>query len=324
METEGNCKPEDGLLRPTGQAPVSCHLGCITMRDETCYLISDNGSYRPEATLSLRRLADRLGSRVGKTVHPVSLLHSARIPVDQLDGIAAEIFEPFVIKKLEEGVRRFHVTPLFFGPSAAILEYMPQRVEVLRASWPDLEVRISPCLVNPEEAEDERMANILIDHIETVREQRGFKTPSVALVDHGAPRIKVTEVRNHLAGQLRHLLQEGDFPVVTACSMERRDGDEYAFNEPLLERVIGSAGFEKEVIVSMLFASPGRHAGPGGDVAKICEEATGSRPELEWQMTELVAGHDGIIDLLASRFEEGVASEPVSWEGEIPNWEPPK
>ena len=294
------------------------------MRDETCYLISDNGSYRPEATLSLRRLADRLGSRVGKTVHPVSLLHSTRIPVDKLDGIAAEIFEPFVNKKLEEGVRRFHVTPLFFGPSAAILEYMPQRVEVLRASCPDLEVRISPCLVNPEEAEDERMAKILIDHIETAREQRGFKTPSVALVDHGAPRIKVTEVRNHLAMQIRRLLNESEFPAVTACSMERRDGDEYAFNEPLLERVIGSAGFEKEVIVSMLFASPGRHAGPGGDVAKICEEAAGSRPELEWQMTELVAVHDGIIDILHSRFEEGLASEPVSWEGEIPSWEAPK
>ena len=294
------------------------------MSDETCYLISDNGSYRPEATLSLRRLAERLGSRIGKTVHPVSLLHSTKIPPDKLGGIAAEIFEPFVIKKLEEGVRRFHVTPLFFGPSAAILEYMPQRVEVLRASWPDLEVRISPCLVNPEEAEDERMATILIDHVETAREQRGFKTPSVALVDHGAPRIKVTEVRNHLARQIRKMLAESDFPVVAACSMERRDGDEYAFNEPLLKRVIGSAGFEKEVIVSMLFASPGRHAGPGGDVAKICGEVAGSRPELVWQMTELVAGHDGIIDILHSRFEEGLASKPVFWKGKIPNWEAPK
>ena len=294
------------------------------MKDETCYLISDNGSYRPEATLSLRRLADRLGSRVGKTVHPVSLLHSTKIPVEKLDGIAAEIFEPFVNKKLKDGVRRFHVTPLFFGPSAAILEYMPQRVKVLRASWPDLEVRIGPCLVNPKDEGDERMARILIDRIHATREQQGFKTPSIALVDHGAPRIKVTEVRDHLAKQIRHLLAESDFPEVTACSMERRDGDEYAFNEPLLERVIGSEGFQKEVIVSMLFASPGRHAGPGGDVARICEESATSQPGLAWQMTELVASHDGIIDILASRFEEGVASEPVSWEGETPNWEAPK
>ncbi|MEM1296155.1 MAG: cobalamin biosynthesis protein CbiX [Verrucomicrobiota bacterium] len=289
------------------------------MSDKTCYLITDNGSYRPDATLSLRSLAERFGARISESVEPVSLLHSTKISPDKLGGISAQIFEPFVVRKLEEGVRRFHVTPLFFGPSAAILEYMPQRVEFLRATWPDLEVRISPCMVNPEDADDKRMATILTDRIHATREQRGFKTPSVALVDHGAPRIEVTEVRNHLAKQVRHLLAENDFPEVVACSMERRDGDEYAFNEPLLERVIGTEGFREQVIVSMLFASPGRHAGPGGDVAKICEEAAGSHPDLEWQMTDLVAGHDGIIDILSARFEEGRTSEPVSWEGEIPS-----
>jgi sirohydrochlorin ferrochelatase len=276
------------------------------------------------ATFSLRSLAQRLGKQVGKTVHPVSLLHSTKISPEKLDGTPAEIFEPFVLKKLEEGVRKFHVTPMFFGPSAAILEYMPQRVEVMRADWPDLEVYISPCVVNLDHKSDERMAQILIDQIHKTREQRGFKSPSIALVDHGAPRIKVTEVRNLLGEQVRRLLAEDEFPHVVACSMERRDGDEYAFNEPLLERVIGTDGFQNEVIVSMLFASPGRHAGPGGDVAKICEEAAESYPDLQWQMTELVAAHDGIIDILADRFKEGLNSEPVSWEGEIPNWEAPK
>lgn len=294
------------------------------MSDEICHLISDNGSYRPEATLSLRSLAQRLGKKVGKTIHPVSLLHSTKISPEKLDGTPAEIFEPFVLKKLEEGIRKFHVTPMFFGPSAAILEYMPQRVEVMRADWPDLEVYISPCVVNLDHKSDERMAQILIDQIHKTREQRGFKSPSIALVDHGAPRIKVTEVRNLLGEQVRRLLAEDEFPHVVACSMERRDGDEYAFNEPLLERVIGSEGFRNEVIVSMLFASPGRHAGPGGDVAKICEEAAEAHPDLQWQMTELVAAHDGIIDILADRFEQGLKSEPVFWEGEIPNWEAPK
>jgi hypothetical protein len=201
---------------------------------------------------------------------------------------------------------------------------MPQRVEVMRATWPDLEVRISPCVVDLDDPGDERMAQILIDQIHASREKRGFTSPSIALVDHGAPRIKVTEVRNHLGEQVRRLLPECEFPKVVACSMERRDGDEYAFNEPLLERVIGTEGFHNEIIVSMLFASPGRHAGPGGDVAKICEEAAESHPDLQWQMSELVAGHDGIVDILSDRFAEGKASDPVSWEGEIPNWEAPK
>ena len=105
--------------------------------------------------------------------------------------------------------------------------------------------------------------------------------------------------------------------------MERREGDEYAFNEPLLENVIGAEEFQKEIIVSMLFASPGRHAGPGGDVAQICQEAAEKYPELKWHMTDLVAGHDGIIELLAERFHQGHKSPPVAWEGEIPEWNAP-
>jgi len=93
--------------------------------------------------------------------------------------------------------------------------------------------------------------------------------------------------------------------------MERREGDEYAFNEPLLERVIGSEGFQDEVIVSMLFASPGRHAGPGGDVAQICARSAARHERLRWAMTDLVASHPLLLDLLAERYGQGMASEPV-------------
>ncbi len=281
---------------------------------ECCYLITDNGSYRPEATFSLRDLAKRLGEQVGETIHPVSLLHSTKIDAEKLDGVKAEIFEPFIKKKRAEGIHKFMVTPMFFGPSAAIKEYMPQRVEDLKTNgWDELEVQIAPCVVEPLDPEDTRMAQILVDQILAAKEQQGYSRPAIALVDHGAPRIKVTEVRNHLGEQIRKLLPEEVFPHVTACSMERREGDEYAFNEPLLENVIGTDGYRDEVIVSMLFASPGRHAGPGGDVAEICEEAASAHKGLRWQMTELVGRHDGIIDILAERFVQGQASEPVRW-----------
>ena len=290
---------------------------------ETCYLITDNGSYRPEATFSLRSLAKRLGDQVGQLIHPVSLLHSTKISPSKLDGIPAEIFEPFIIKKREDGFNRFHITPMFFGPSAAILEYMPQLVEKLRPNWPELEVRIAPCVVDVLDSEDTRMAQILADQILATRDDQHYEQPAVAVVDHGAPRKAVTEVRNHLASQVRKLLPEDEFPTVLPCSMERREGDEYAFNEPLLENIIGSEHFRKEIIVSMLFASPGRHAGPGVDVAQICKEAAEEHPELRWKMTELVAGHDGIIELLAMRFHQGLESKPVSWEGAIPEWSAP-
>ena len=291
---------------------------------EICHLITDNGSYRPEATFSLRSLAERLGEKVGETIHPVSLLHSTKISPDKLEGIPAEIFEPFIKKKRKEGINRFHITPMFFGPSAAILEYMPQRVEGLRVKWPELEVRIAPCVVNVDDKSDTRMAQILVDQILSAKKQQNYTQPAVAVVDHGAPRIKVTEVRNHLGEQVRQLLPLDQFPLVTACSMERRDGDEYAFNEPLLENLIGAEGFQKEVIVSMLFASPGRHAGPGGDVAQICKKAAESHSNLHWQMTDLVATHEGIIELLAERFQQGLKSSPVEWSGDIPEWNAPK
>lgn len=283
------------------------------MNDDICCLITDNGSYRPEATFSLRGLAERLGKQVNHQIHPVSLLHSTKISADKLDDIPAEIFEPFIKKQREKGFNRFMVTPMFFGPSAAILEYMPQRVEDLRKNWPELEVQIAPCVVDLSKPEDTRMAQILVDQIQACHKREDFGQPAVAVVDHGAPRVKVTEVRNLLGEQVRNLLPKESFPEVVACSMERREGDEYAFNEPLLEHVIGQPGFQKEVIVSMLFASPGRHAGPGGDVAEICSEAAEAHSGLKWCMTDLVAGHDGIIEILAERFQQGMESEPVRW-----------
>ncbi|MEM0896898.1 MAG: cobalamin biosynthesis protein CbiX [Verrucomicrobiota bacterium] len=281
---------------------------------EICTLITDNGSYRPESTLSLRALAKALGHRVEKEIHPVSLLHSTKIPPEKLGGVPAQIFEPFIKKRREEGINDFLVVPMFFGPSAAIKEYIPQRVTELKANgWSELSVRVAPSVVEPLDEKDQRMASILVEHIREEKARHAMKSASVAIVDHGAPRIAVTKVRNFLAKQVRQLLPEGEFPCVEPCSMERRDGDEYAFNEPLLENLLGSDGFCNDTIVSMLFASPGRHAGPGGDVAEICHEAAEKSPGIRTFMTDLVASHPGLIEILAERFEQGLASNPVEW-----------
>ncbi len=278
-------------------------------------MITDNGSYRPESTMSLRSLAERLGAQVGHTVHAVSLLHSTKIDPEKLGGVPAEIFEPFIKKMRKEGYNRFHVTPMFFGPSAAIKEYMLQRVEALQqGGWDELEVYVAPCVVEPLDPADTRMAQILVDNVYETMKTEGYTRPSVALVDHGAPRKTVTDVRNHLAAQMRTLLPQDTFPHVEPCSMERREGDEYAFNEPLLEHIVGQPGFQNEVIVSMLFASPGRHAGPGGDVWEICKDAAEEHSTLSWKMTDLCAKHDGLIEILAERFQQGMDSDPVCWD----------
>ncbi|MFT4639985.1 MAG: sirohydrochlorin ferrochelatase [Verrucomicrobiales bacterium] len=280
-----------------------------------CITLTDNGSLRPEATFSLRQLAKTLGERVGHPIHAVSLLHSNRIPAEKLDDVAAETFEKFAIARhAEHGTNDFLVSPLFFGPSAAIAEYLPQRVDVMMEEhdWPKLRVRVAPCLVDLEAKDDYRMAEILAELVRSKRQEMESDTVSVGLVDHGTPRITVTQVRNFLAEQLKHLLGEG-FDEVRPCSMERREGSEYDYNEPLLERLLGQPGYQKDVIVSMLFLQPGRHAGAGGDVAEICGAAEKACPGLRTHMTDLVGTHPALIDLLAERLEAGFTTDPVSW-----------
>ena len=57
----------------------------------------------------------------------------------------------------------------------------------------------------------------------------------------------------------------------TAC-MERREGKEYDFNDPLLETLLEDKKVSGGscVILAQLFLAPGRHAGPDGDITQIC------------------------------------------------------
>lgn len=285
-----------------------------------CITLTDNGSLRPEAVFSLRHLAELLSARTGYPIHPVSLLHSHKISAKKLHGVPAETFEKFVLSRRAQGVDEFVVLPLFFGPSAAIAEYLPQRVEAIREAqnWPALRVQMAPCLVNPEAKDDVRLANILADLVRAKQRDIVAEQVSVALVDHGSPRVAVTQVRNFLAEQLAQLL-ENTVTDVRPCSMERREGAAYDFNEPLLERLLGRPGFERHVIVSMLFLQPGRHAGPGGDVASICQEAEQTCPGLQTYCTDLVGSHPALIDLLAERLQAGLEAEPVSWKAMVTN-----
>jgi sirohydrochlorin ferrochelatase len=118
-------------------------------------------------------------------------------------------------------------------------------------------------------------------------------------------------VREHLARQLRTRLGPAVCGVL-AASMERRAEPAYDFNEPLLKRAFDRPGFDAgPVIVAMLFLSPGRHAGPAGDIARICAAAEQHHPELRIVMTDLVGCHPGLIPILVDRVHAGLASPPL-------------
>lgn len=261
-------------------------------------ILTDNGSLSPASALALRALAGKVAARVGEPVAPVSLLHSSTITPEALGGERAEILEPFLEKKLREGIARFRVLPAFFGPSLALTDYLPKRVAALKRRFPELDVRLAPCLCDTPE-DHAVVADILVRRIRD-KMTPGVR-PAVVLVDHGSPARAVAEVRDRLAESVRDRL--GDtVSGVLAASMERREGPEYDFNEPLLAAALRSPGFDRgPVIAALQFLFPGRHAGAGGDIAAICDEARRDRPELRVVTTETVGDDDAMAALLARK-----------------------
>ncbi|OHE80550.1 MAG: hypothetical protein A3G75_16255 [Verrucomicrobia bacterium RIFCSPLOWO2_12_FULL_64_8] len=267
-------------------------------------LLFDNGSLRPEATLRLRTIARELEAALGVEVRAVSLLHSSAIDPAQLGGRAARLLGPALKAALQSGGREFVLLPLFFGPSAALADYVPERLSHLRAQFPAMKVRLARCLVDPAASADTRIAAILADLVRAEIGRVGLTRPKVALVDHGSPRRAVNVVREWLGGQMRGLLG-GEIDRLETASMERRPEPEYDFNEPLLATLLQRPDFAQgDVVVARQFFAPGRHAGMGGDIEAICAEAQKRRAGLRIHLTGPVGGDARLIDVLADRYRE--------------------
>lgn len=267
----------------------------------TSVLLVDNGSLEPAAVLRLRALADALGGRLGRPVEPVSILHADRVPAAQLGGRLAEVLEPALRRRLEAGVSSFLLVPLFIGPTRALSEFVPLAVERLRPEFPALQVRVAAPLHGEN---DDRLARILADQVaaELTPGVDSAGEVRVAVVDHGSPVRAVAAVRDQVAAQLAQRLR-GRVAAVAPCSMERRPGAEYDFNEPLLAHLLAAAPWNQgPVVVAHLFLLPGRHAGPDGDIAKICQAAEqSSGGSLQITRTGLLGDHPMLLDILHDR-----------------------
>lgn len=274
-------------------------------------LLVDNGSLEPAATLALRTLAKRVAAAANIAVRPVSLLHSSALAPELLDGQSAEILEPTLRMLAGEKAWEIVILPLFIGPSGAMVNYLPERVSHLRQTWPLLKVRVAPCLVNTTQTHDTRLATMLTDRVRATAQENNFSRPAIAVVDHGTPERAVNAVRELITVQMRTFLGDS-VRAVTACSMERRPGPEYAFNEPLLEHLLDTPEFSRgEVIIARLFLQPGRHAGPGGDLEQIAWSATSHHSSLKIAFTEPLGSHPDLVPLLVERLTQGQNSTPL-------------
>ncbi len=270
---------------------------------DECFLV-DNGSLRAEATRSLRGIAAQLTERVEFRVEPVSLLHSDKVPAEALGGQTAETLETALRRRAADGLQSIGVLPLFFGPSRALTDFIPARINKLKKDWPALEVTLAPPLSDGSEPADDMLAQMLRDGVLSTIQEKNLDRPGVVLVDHGSPIEPVTAVRDRLGERLEKLLCDSACGYSVA-SMERREGEAYAFNEPLLETVLRQSPFcDGDTVISLLFLNPGRHAGADGDIAEICQAAETEQTNLRTHMTDLLGTHPLLIDLLAERFAQ--------------------
>ena len=276
-------------------------------------MLTDNGSRRAAATLNLRRLAARLSAACDREVHPVSLQHANRIPPEQLGGVPAQILEEFLRARLDEGRREFVVLPLFFGMSRALTGFVPDLVSGLREEYGGFECRLAGVL-SPLPQGEPLLADILADNVRQASGNLAHDVDRVILVDHGSPIPQVSAVRTRLAEMLRERLA-ADIRLEQAV-MERRPGEAYDFNGALLEQVLQTpvpSGEIQTVVLAMLFMSPGRHAGPGGDIETICANASARDPSLRLAVSPLIGEHPLLIEILKQRLEPvlGVGAQSV-------------
>ncbi|MDA9764194.1 MAG: cobalamin biosynthesis protein CbiX [Opitutales bacterium] len=264
----------------------------------------DNGSVRADAYRNLRSIASRVSESISNSVIPAPLLHADKIPEADLDDERVTLLEAAIKEAYSSGERSFEIIPLFFGPSGALVDYLPRRLKGLMKHCPEMEVRILNPLYVSSENGGASLATILKERVVSVQMKEGLQNFNVVLVDHGSPRQEVTNVRNAVGEILNQSFGEGLNSLI-AASMERRPGEQYAFNEPLLANALESFGdHPKPIILAHMFFSPGRHAGPEGDITAICEASVLKNPALQIHKTELIGSHPLLVELLANRWQE--------------------
>jgi len=264
-------------------------------------VLIDNGSLNPKSVLEARALASELSERLGEAVDTVSVAHSDEIPESELGGTSAVLWKTYLEEADEQGICNVFVLPLFVGPGFALKKAKTLALK-LQKGESRVDVRWANTLVSRSE-EDALLVELLSENVIQAldtQEKQG-PHPRVLLVDHGSPFEDVTKCRDYAADRLSESLRY-QVESVVACSMERREGREFDFNEPSLKRALDEARSDgvATVVICHLFLFSGRHAGFGGDIDEICDRA-GWGTDSGLAKTELIGSHPKVLELLEKR-----------------------
>ena len=257
-------------------------------------LLVDNGSLEPAAHEALRRAAAAIAGRAGTPVEAVSWKHSNRVTAESLRGGRAWTLGPWIRAQVEAGEREYLIIPYFDSPQGAIGSALRRDLEDLRDELGGFDFSFTDGL-----SSGDGLTAIVTENVRRACVSQSLARPAVVVVDHGGPSRASAAVRDRTADAVRAGLGN-EVGRVAAASMESPDGAEFSFNLPLLAEVLAAAGFDSgDVVIAPLFLSPGRHAGPAGDLARIARGAEARAPALRCHFAELVGSHPAAAELLA-------------------------
>lgn len=269
------------------------------------YFLIDNGSLRAGSILQMRKIATSLSNASGHKVRPFGLMHSHKVAPGELEGMPGESMQDFLLSDRAEEVEEIRALPFFLGSSLAITDWLPENLQLWKEKNPQhRKFRILDPLYQPgEDRLAQAMAELCIEQIKSA----GFEKPAVAMVDHGTPLPEVNQVREDVGEDMRQRLGS-EVSGFSTCAMERRPDPQYDFNDPLLENLLEKwmRDGTREVVVSQFFLLPGRHAGPGGDLAQICQPFTDRGMKIA--RSENLGAHRLVQEILLERIRADQAS----------------
>jgi hypothetical protein len=286
--------------------------------EQPTVLLVDNGSLRAASFLSLRAMAAAVAQRSGVPVTAASARFADRVPAAELGGVAGDTLATAARRALRErGEHHFVILPAFLGPADTLRNFIPTLFAALVAEHPGTTFSTAAPLVQVRAGPvDGRLARALAGAVARALAAAALapEAAAVVLCDHGSPHADVGAVRDFVAWQLEEALSTSVLGRLRAplaqASMERREGAAYDFNDPLLAKLLRTAPHnEGDVVLALLFLSPGAHAGEGGDideiVAEAIAEAAAQGRALRVHKTELLGPH--VTDILCDRLGEELA-----------------
>lgn len=258
----------------------------------------DNGSLEPAAQRNLRAVAAGLAANAGVPVAAVSWMHSDRVPAAELDGTPAWTLAPWVRAQVAGGERQFVFVPFFVSAQGAIGSTLQSDLKAMAGETGGFAFGFTDSLASLTNGPRSALAEIVAARVRETIAEKALTRPAVIVVDHGGPARASADLRNRVAAEARGALGAA-IGALAAASMESPHGPEFTFNRPLLEDQLAAPGFERgDVVIAPLFLSPGRHAGAGGDLARIAGAAETRSPGLRCHFAGLAGTHPFAVRFL--------------------------